>query len=119
MISGPDNPIMQQLVVAFRKQFKTSKKMVYDRIAELLLKPSRKKEGVNITKLSKYASEGDVVAIPAKVLSLGTLTKKVNVYALSYSAAAKAKIEKAGGKALPLMDLIKAKAEPSKIKILI
>jgi len=119
MISGPENPVVQQLVISFRKQHKTSKKMVWQRIAELLLKPSRKKEGMNITKLSKYASEGDVVAIPVKVLSLGTLTKKVNVYALSYSAAAKAKIEKAGGKALPLMDLVKAKVEPSKIKILI
>lgn len=110
---------MQQLVVAFRKQFKTSKKQVWQRLAELLLKPSRKKEGVNLTKLSKYASEGDNVAIPAKVLSLGTLTKKVNVYALSYSAAARAKIEKAGGKALPLMDLIKSKVEPAKVKIII
>ncbi len=119
MISGPENPVVQQLVVAFRKQFKSSKKMVWERIAELLLKPSRKKQGVNLTKLSKYVAEGDIVAIPAKVLSLGTLSKKVTVYALSYSTAARAKIEKAGGKALPLMDLITSKVEQSKIKILI
>jgi len=119
MISGPDNPVLQQLVVSFNKQSKSSKKQVWARISELLLKPSRKKDGVNLTKLSKYASEGDVVAIPAKVLSLGTLTKKVNVYALSYSAASKAKIEKAGGKAHPLSELLKAKVEPAKIKILI
>jgi len=119
MISGPENPVVQQLVVAFRKQSKSSKKMVWERIAELLLKPSRKKEGVNLTKLSKYAKEGDAVAIPAKVLSLGTLSKKVTVYALSYSAAARAKIENAGGTALPLSDLFKSKVEPSKIKIII
>ena len=101
MISGPDNPVLQKLVVSFQKQAKVSKARVWDRIAELLLKAGRKKEGINLVRLSKHIADGDHVVVPVKVLSLGAFTKKATIYALGYSAAAKAKIE------------------PSKVKIII
>jgi large subunit ribosomal protein L18e len=119
MISGPENPVVQKLVVSFQKQGKASKARVWDRIAELLLKASRKKEGINLVRLSKHIADGDHVVVPVKVLSLGSFTKKATIYALSYSGAAKAKIEKAGGKALPMDAVLSAKVAPAKVKIII
>jgi large subunit ribosomal protein L18e len=119
MISGPENPVVQRLVVSFRKQSKAARQAVWDRIAQLLLKATRKKKGVNLSKLSRYAKEGGVLVVPAKVLSLGSYSSKATVYALSYSGEAKAKIGKAGAKALLLSDLLGSKVEPSKIRIII
>ncbi|MFA5246566.1 MAG: 50S ribosomal protein L18e [Candidatus Micrarchaeia archaeon] len=119
MISGPENPVVQKLVVSFQKQAKATKAPIWARVAELLLKASRKKEGINLVRLSKHIADGDSVVVPVKVLSLGSFTKKATIYALAYSAAAKAKIAKAGGKALPLGDVLTAKVAPSKVKIII
>lgn len=72
----------------------------------------RKLAVVNVEQIDAHYANGDVVSLKTlatkglchstargvKVLGQGEITKKVTVYAESVSAAAKAKIEKAGGK---------------------
>ncbi len=68
-------------------------------------------EIVNVDKLEKYCSDGDLVDInylverrvikgnkPVKILGEGELTKAITVIADAFSKTAKEKIEKAGGK---------------------
>ena len=62
--------------------------------------PKRKMRTVNVGELSKY----EAVAVPCKVCGMGSLNKPVTVYARGFSASARMKIEKAGGKALPLSE---------------
>jgi large subunit ribosomal protein L18e len=62
--------------------------------------------------------EGDVVAVPGKVLASGSLGADVTVAAFSFSDGAKAKIIAAGSRAVSLLDLLEEGVEPSRIRIL-
>ncbi len=119
MKTGPDNPVMQKAAVDFEKHSKKTKKAVWLRISELLLRPSRLKQGVNLNKISRLCKDGDVVAVPVKILSLGTLNKKITIYTVGTTAAATAKITKAGSSVHKISALLDAKVDPSKVRIII
>lgn len=58
-------------------------------------------EVVNVSELDKtYDADGIVRVVRSKVLGHGELTKKLTVYAGGFTASAKTKIEKQGGKAI-------------------
>ena len=60
-----------------------AKKNNLTELADAISKPIRQQAKVNLTELNNV--EGDSVIVAGKVLSIGTLDKKVKVYALSYS----------------------------------
>ncbi len=98
-----ENPYLIELIKTLYK----ADKAVWKRVAELLSKPRRKKVEVNISKLERYAKEGDVVVVPGKVLGSGELKKKITVAAFSFSKNAKRLIEKSGSRALSIEALYK------------
>ena len=73
---------------------------------------------VNLSKLERYASEGDIVVVPGKVLGAGALNKKLTVAAYGFSESAKNKIEAAGGRNLTIMDLAKEMPQGTGVKIM-
>ena len=80
----------------------------WKRVLELLSAPTRKKRGVNVSRLSKYAKEGSLVIVPDKVLGAGSkATSKLTVAAVSFSQSARKAIEAAGGKAISIIDAAK------------
>lgn len=83
------------------------KTLFWKRVLELLSAPTRKKPGVNISKLAAYVKEGGTAVVADKVLGAGVLKKKFTVAALSFSASAKKAIEAAGGKAISIVDAAK------------
>lgn len=100
--TGPTNPELLKLIAELRR----NKTAFHVQLAKHLAKSRRSKKGVTLFKINKSASDNDNVFVPGKVLSSGNATKKMNVYALGYSSSAKEKIEKAGGKALMLKDVL-------------
>ena len=83
------------------------KTLFWKRILEILSSSSRRKKGVNISKIAAYVKEGGTAVVPDKVLGSGNLKAKFTVAALSFSASAKKAIEGAGGKAVSIMDVAK------------
>ena len=75
-------------------------------VARELAKSKRKRTAVNISKLNRYASENEIVVVPGKVLSSGTLEKKLTVIAESFSVKAFEKIKSAGGRPILLSELL-------------
>jgi|TARA_Y100000310_G_scaffold158199_1_gene157631 large subunit ribosomal protein L18e len=69
---------------------------VYKALAKDLSRPRRIRREVSLLRINNNTKEGDSVVIPGKVLSLGDLDHKVDVFALSFSTAAKEKIAKVG-----------------------
>ena len=103
--TGPTNPATKRLIWEFGRK----KEAVFKKLSKELKKPARSKKGVNVSKIEQAAQNNENVAVPGKVLSIGEIKKPVNVYALSFSAAAKNKIIKAGGKCYELRELMNAK----------
>lgn len=95
--TGKENPQVRKLVASLKKK----KEGFYSDLAKHISKPSRMGVAVNIAKLGS-----DDVVVPGKVLGDGKIAKVGNVYALSFSKSAREKIERAGGKCLPIQSLV-------------
>lgn len=83
---------------------------VWRDIADRLDGPTRTRAEVNVSTLERSCSEGDVVAVPGKVLGSGRVTKELTVGAFGFSNRAQKLIESAGGRTLSLTQL--AEEEP-------
>ena len=101
--TGPTDPNILRVILDLKK----TKKKSYAVLAKHLEKSRRAKKAVNISKLAKLSMSKHSYAVPGKVLSDGTISKAINVYAWSYSKAAKDKIERAGGECFSINDIFK------------
>ncbi len=96
-----------------------TKSPFWRRVHELLSRPARQRVVVNVSKINRYAEDGDVVVVPGKVLGSGELNKKVTVAAFSFSYTALEKIEEAGGEAIHILELVKKNPKGKGLKIII
>lgn len=106
--------LLEKLIV----DLKMLKTPVWRRVATELSKTRKNQRSVNVSRIEKFAKEGLSIVVPGKVLSHGTLTKKVDVVAYAFSDTARKKITKAGGKAIELLAYAKKNSEGKKVQIL-
>ena len=76
----------------------------WKRVLELLSAPSRRKMGVNVSRIAEHAKEGSTVIVPDKVLGAGALNGKLTIAAVSFSQSARKMIESAGGRAITIVE---------------
>ncbi|MBS3124613.1 50S ribosomal protein L18e [Candidatus Woesearchaeota archaeon] len=116
MGTGPTNYQLQLLIAELEQ--KASESNLWQRVVQELKKPTRQRREVNLYKISEHALEGETVLVPGKVLSLGEVSKKVDVAAMSFSAEAKRKITASKGKAYTIKELFEQNPQGKKIRIL-
>jgi large subunit ribosomal protein L18e len=114
--TGPTNPHVQGLLEELSKV--TLKNKFWARVAEELSASTRSRRIVNLYKIDKYAQDGETILVPGKVLSVGELSKKVEVAALNFSEEAKQKVLAAKGKTLTISELFHKNPEGKKVRIL-
>jgi ribosomal protein L18E len=85
---------------------------------EELDKPKRIRVDVNLSAINRLTKEGEVAAVPGKVLASGKLEHPVTVAAFSFSDVAKEKIAAAGGETKTLTQLVAEGVELSKVKLI-
>jgi large subunit ribosomal protein L18e len=73
---------------------------------------------VNVGRIARYTTEGETIAVPGKILGMGTIEHKITVAAIDFSKEAKDKILNAGGKCLTIDDLLKTNPKGAKIKLM-
>lgn len=115
-LTGPTNYQLKELLVQLDAQ--PHDNHFWKRIAEDLRRPTRERRIVNVYKIEKFAQDGETIIVPGKVLSLGDITKKVNVAALTFSEEAKRKIEDAKGKTFTIQELFKSNPKGKQVRIL-
>lgn len=115
-LTGPTNYQLKEFLVQLDAQ--PHQNHFWKRIAADLRRPTRERRTVNVYKIEKFAQDGETIVVPGKVLSVGDLTKKVNVAALTFSEEARKKIENAKGKTLSLQELLKINPEGKLVRIL-
>jgi large subunit ribosomal protein L18e len=114
--TGPSNYQLQLLLDQLRPV--ALKNKFWKRVAEEVNRPTRQRREVNVYKIDQFAQNGETVLVPGKVLSVGELTKKVDVAAMNFSAGAKDKILNAKGKVLSIVELLQKNPEGKKVRIL-
>ncbi|MGC9210111.1 MAG: 50S ribosomal protein L18e [Acidilobus sp.] len=115
--TGPTNQLLKETIEALRKASK--ERPVWGRVAELLSRPARRRPQVNLSKINRFAADGDIVLVPGKVLGAGSLNKKVTVAAFTFSKGAAEKIVAAGGRILTLREAVAQVQDFSRVKILV
>jgi len=112
------NQLLVETVEALRRLSEETGRPLWRALADELDKPKRRRVSVNLSRIQRHLGEGEVAAVPGKVLASGTLTKPVKVAAYAFSEAAREKILESGGEALGLLELASSDVEPSKIRII-
>ncbi|BAN90564.1 50S ribosomal protein L18e [Aeropyrum camini] len=117
--TGPTSLVTRRIVSELRRAARRNSAPVWRRVAELLERPRRRRAEVNLSKINRYASDGEMVVVPGKVLGTGSLEKKVTVAALSFSLQALVKIRLSGSRAITLEQAVRENPRGSRTRIII
>jgi large subunit ribosomal protein L18e len=112
------NQILIDTIKELENASKESGKAIWKALAEELNKPKRRRVAVNLSRLDRHTVEGEVVAVPGKVLAAGDLSKPIKIAAFSFSEGAVEKIKRAKGDHMTLDELLESGIEPSQIRIM-
>jgi len=104
MASKKTNPLLAALIADLKKAGREAP--IWRDVADMLDAPVSRRIEFNIGRLA-LLNEGEVAVVAGKILGGGELGKKVTVGAYVFSAAAREKIEKAGGKCLTLPEMVR------------
>ncbi len=113
-----NNSTLIDTIKALQLASRESNKAIWKALAKELDKPKRIRASVNLSRINRHTEEGQVVAVPGKVLAAGNLTKSVKIAAFNFSAGAIEKIKAAKGEYMSLEELLASGIEPSQIKIM-
>ncbi|MBY8996736.1 MAG: 50S ribosomal protein L18e [Candidatus Thorarchaeota archaeon] len=104
--SGSTDPNTRALINALKKISAKHDVRIWKRVAELIARPARQRATVNIGKINRHTSAGDIIVVPGKVLGSGILSHKVTVAALNASTSARTVIVGAGGSLISINELL-------------
>ena len=116
-ISRKTNPRIVNLILDLKSAGLDNEAPIWLAVSEKLANPSRNYPNVNMSKISRYAKDQEVILVPGKVLGAGELTCAVTVAALAFSAGAVEKIIAAGGKCLTVEEILEENPKGSGIRI--
>jgi large subunit ribosomal protein L18e len=91
---------------------------IWERLADLALKPTRAKRTINLGQLDKFVSDNDIIIVPGKVLGTGSLSHKITLCSFSISTTGAKKITESGGKILDISQIIKNHPTGKGVKII-
>ena len=112
------NPNLSALIDKLLEEGARNRAAIWKDVAERLAKPRRLYAEVNLSKIQRYAREGETILVPGKVLGSGEIDKKVAVAALSFSEKARSKIEASGGKCMTIFELLRENPKGSNVRII-
>jgi large subunit ribosomal protein L18e len=105
------NPSLRQTIQA------TLKDKSWFPLAKMLSGSTKKYPSYNLSEISELAKEG-IVVIPGKVLGSGAISKKVSIYAMSFSSSAQEKLAKAKIEFGSILDLVEKNKKATGVQVL-
>lgn len=116
---GPEALSTLRLIAFLEKTGRKNKAAVWLACVERLRAPSRSRSEMNLARLDAVTKEGEVVAMPGKLLSAGEMKHSVTVGYFKASAQAVAKLKKAKCDAVPLAKLAERIPTGKKVRIIL
>ncbi|HOJ96902.1 MAG TPA: 50S ribosomal protein L18e [Methanospirillum sp.] len=112
------NPRLAELIRLLKQTSRENEVEIWSDIASRLEKSRKNYAEVNVSKINRYAQEGETLIVPGKVLGSGVVEAGVTVAALSFSDAAVSKITKANGQCMSIEQLLSQNPKGSRTRIL-
>jgi len=112
-----ENSELVRVVVELRRAARSHDAPIWASVADRLERARHQQTPVNVGHLNRLVDADAWVVVPGKLLADGPLSKKLTVAAFSYSSEARAKIHAAGGAALSIHELLKAKPDGTGVRL--
>ncbi|MDD1674634.1 MAG: 50S ribosomal protein L18e [Methanomicrobiales archaeon] len=112
------NPRILSLISTLEEASRSNEARIWREIARRLQAPSNNHAEVNVSKINRYASDGETILVPGKVLGSGALDQAVTVAALDFSRSAADKIQQAKGTCITIEQLLQDNPKGSRVRIL-
>lgn len=117
--TGPTSILARKLIDELHSAARKNKAGVWEAVAERLEKPTRRRVEVNLSKINRYAKEGEMIIVPGKVLGGGFLEKKVTIAAFSFSESALEKIKASGSRAITISEALRENPSGKNTRIIV
>lgn len=114
-VTGPSN--IQKRMLA-RKLWKTKRRIWRD-VSERLMSCSRNRVEINLARINKNTSKGDIIVVPGKVLATGDLDKTITIACFAISSSARAKVGESKSKLMTIDELLTENPTGKGVKIII
>lgn len=115
---GPTSEIIRRTIASLREVGRANGSRAWLVVAEELEGPARERAEVNLSKIERYANEGEMIVVPGAVLGYGKIRKKVRVAALRFTRSAKEKLLRAGCEVLTLEEAARVNPGASNVRIM-
>jgi large subunit ribosomal protein L18e len=112
------NPELIGLIQELKKKSREKQAEVWRYLAERLAASKRSRIAVNVSRLNRNTKEGDIIAVPGKVLGAGKASHSITVAAFAFSDRAQTKILQAKGNCLSIRDLMAKYPEGANVKVI-
>ncbi len=114
----PTNPELTNTIGYLKRKGRQTQTPLWMSVASYLGKSRRTRIVLNLGQVARHSKEGDVVVVPGKVLGSGEPTAKLTIAAFKFSPRALVKVEKAGGRCIPISRLVEENPQGTKVKLL-
>ena len=118
MTATKTNPQLVATIDNLKAITRDNNAAIWRDIALRLEKPKKNWAEANLSKLERYAKDGETIIVPGKVLAAGSISKKITVAAFSFSDAAAKAIVAAGGKTMTFEELAKENPKGTGVRIM-
>ena len=118
MTRNTTTPELIEVIRLLKKQSNATGAAIWDSLAKHLASPKRRRIALNLSRINRHTQKGATVAVPGRVLGSGALDHAVTVAAMTFSTAARKKIEQAGGQCIPLRQLMQTNPTGSGVRII-
>ncbi len=115
---GRTDPNKIALIRILRGAAANNETKIWALMASEMSKANRRRVAVNLSRLNRVSSPGDILMIPGKVLGSGSLNHRIEIAAESFSKTAQNKIINAGGQCLTIEELVKRNPKGSQVRII-
>jgi len=117
-VNRKDNPHLVKLIGDLKAMSREHKAPIWRAVALKLERPDRNWSEVNVSRLARFAKEGEMLVVPGKLLGSGIIAFGVTVAAFKASAQARKKIEAAGGRTYSIRELASRNPSGAGIRIM-
>ena len=112
------NAHLTRVVHELRELSRANRVAIWRDVADRLDRSRQNWSEVNLSRVGRYAAKGEQIVVPGVLLGTGSLSVPVTVAAFRASAAARKKVEAAGGRTVGLLELATQNPKGSGVRIL-
>jgi large subunit ribosomal protein L18e len=114
----PTNPELASTINYLKQKGRQSQTPLWTVVARYLSKSRRSRIVLNLGQVSRHVKDGAVLVVPGKVLSSGEPAQKLTIAAFKFSPVALTKVEKAGGRCIPIQTLVEENPSGKGVRLL-